>query len=46
MILQIYYIKILSYKKTQIKWRKHIEEGNISVIEQLYTLKVTDNKRK
>jgi len=33
-------------EKSQTKWRKHIEEGNISVIEQLYTLKVTDNKRK
>jgi hypothetical protein len=33
-------------QKYQVKWRKHIEEGNISVIEQLYTLQVTDNKRK
>ena len=33
-------------QKYQNKWRKHIEEGNISVINQLYTLKVTDNKRK
>ena len=33
-------------EKNQTKWRKHIEIGNISVIDQLYTLKVTDNKRK
>jgi len=33
-------------QKYQNKWRKHIEEGNISVINQLYTLKVTENKRK
>lgn len=33
-------------KKLQIKWIKNLEEGNISVRKQLYTLKVTDNKRK
>ena len=33
-------------EKLQIKWRKNLNLGNISVIEQLYTLKVTDNKRK
>jgi len=49
--LNINDFKNLLYKdsfieKTQIKWRKHIDVGNISVIEQLYTLKVTDNKRK
>jgi hypothetical protein len=33
-------------EKNQTKWKKHIEEGNISVINQLYTLQVTDNKRK
>jgi len=33
-------------EKSQIKWRKNLHEGNISVINQLYTLKVTDNKRK
>jgi len=32
-------------EKLQTKWKKHIEEGNISVIDQLYTLQVTDNKR-
>jgi len=43
--------KALLYKdnylvKSQVKWFRHIDQGNISVIEQLYTLKVTDNKRK
>lgn len=33
-------------EKSQVKWRKNLHEGNISVIDQLYTLKVTDNKRK
>ena len=30
--------------KFQIKWRKNLHDGNISVIDQLYTLKVTDHK--
>jgi len=33
-------------KKIQIKWRKNITDGLISILDQLYTLKVTDNKRK
>jgi DNA polymerase type B, organellar and viral len=33
-------------KKLQTKWNKHISEGHIKVIDQLYTLKVTENKRK
>ena len=33
-------------EKLQIKWRKNLNLGNISVINQLYTLKITDNKRK
>lgn len=32
-------------EKSQIKWRKNLQEASISVINQLYTLKVTDNKR-
>lgn len=32
--------------KSQVKWRKNLHEGNISIINQLYTIKVTDNKRK
>jgi hypothetical protein len=33
-------------KKLQTKWFKNLSEGHISVLDQLYTLKVTDNKRK
>nr|AWX52929.1 hypothetical protein [Lactarius sp. (in: basidiomycete fungi)] len=33
-------------QKLQIKWRKNLEMANISVLEEVYTLKVTDNKRK
>lgn len=33
-------------KKLQIKWLKNLEKGNISVIKQMYTLQITDNKRK
>ena len=32
-------------EKSQTKWFKNIEKGHISVLEQIYTLKVTDNKR-
>jgi hypothetical protein len=32
-------------EKTQTKWFKNLSEGNISLLNQLYTLKVTDNKR-
>src|SRR4029077_11732504 len=31
---------------SQLKWFKNIANANISVLEQLYTLKVTGNKRK
>ena len=30
----------------QEKWYKSLENGNIEVLKQIYTLKVTDNKRK
>jgi hypothetical protein len=33
-------------QKLQIKWRKFLNEGHIQILEQMYTLKVTDNKRK
>lgn len=33
-------------EKFQIKWRKNLEKGDISVINELYTLKVTGNNRK
>ena len=32
--------------KNQDKWFKSLSEGNIKILEQLYTLRVTDNKRK
>jgi hypothetical protein len=36
-----------SYSKfNQTKWFKNLNKGTISVLDQLYTLKVTDNKRK
>jgi DNA polymerase elongation subunit (family B) len=33
-------------KKAQTKWMKNLSEGHITILKQLYTLKVTDNKRK
>jgi hypothetical protein len=33
-------------EKFQNKWVKNLSEGYISIINQLYTLKVTENKRK
>lgn len=38
-------IKQSFLKKYQTKWLKNLSEGNISVINQLYTMQVTDNKR-
>ena len=32
-------------EKVQTKWTKNLSEGHIKVLEQMYTLKVTDNKR-
>jgi hypothetical protein len=32
--------------KTQTKWVKNISEGNIKLLDQLYSLKVTENKRR
>ena len=32
-------------KKSQTKWFRNLEEGHIKILEQLYTLQVTDNKR-
>lgn len=32
-------------KKIQTKWRKNFSEGHINVLDELYTLKVTSNKR-
>jgi len=33
-------------KKIQTKWRKNISQGVLYLLDQLYTLKVTNNKRK
>jgi len=33
-------------EKFQSKWIKKLSKGQIEVIDQLYTLQVTDNKRK
>nr|AWB36247.1 hypothetical protein [Lactarius sp. (in: basidiomycete fungi)] len=33
-------------QKSQTKWNKNLSKGHISVLDQLYTLKVTENKRR
>jgi hypothetical protein len=33
-------------QKWQTKWRKNLSDGHISVLNEVYTLKVTSNKRK
>lgn len=33
-------------EKIQTKWIKNISDGNIEIKDELYTLQVTDNKRK
>jgi hypothetical protein len=33
-------------EKFQLKWLKNFSEGDIKIREDLYTLKVTENKRK
>jgi DNA polymerase type B, organellar and viral len=33
-------------EKNQSKWFRNLSEGQINILEQIYTLKVTDNKRK
>lgn len=39
-------IKDALIEKQQKKWRRNLSSGYINIIEQLYTLKVTENKRK
>jgi len=39
-------IKQSLLQKMQTKWIKNISMGHISIVNELYTLKVTDNKRK
>ena len=33
-------------EKTQTKWFRNLTEGKIDILNEIYTLKVTDNKRK
>jgi hypothetical protein len=33
-------------QKHQSKWFRNLSEGQINILEQIYTLKVTENKRK
>ena len=35
-----------SLQKWQTKWRKNLSEGHVSILNEVYTLKVTNNKRK
>ena len=39
-------IKDSFLQRFQTKWFKNLSKGHISILEQIYTLKVTDNKRK
>jgi len=45
MILLIYYFEKSFLEKTQTKWIKNLTGGNIEVRNDLYTLKITNNKR-
>lgn len=38
-------LKDSKLEKNQEKWFKNLQEGNISILDQIYTLKVTSNKR-
>ena len=33
-------------EKSQTKWMRKLSEGHIELLDSIYTLKVTDNKRK
>jgi DNA polymerase type B, organellar and viral len=39
-------IKNFDIKKEHTKWFRNLDEAKISVLEQIYTIKVTENKRK
>lgn len=39
-------VKDALIKKNQTKWFRNLSEGKINILEELYTLKVTDSKRK
>lgn len=38
-------IKNFSIEKTQVKWRRNMTDAKINLLEELYTLKTTENKR-
>lgn len=38
-------VKDFIIEKTQTKWSKNLTEGKIHLLNELYTLKTTDNKR-
>jgi len=38
-------VKDFIIEKTQTKWSKNLTEGKINLLNELYTLKTTDNKR-
>lgn len=38
--------KNTTLEKTQEKWMKNLSEGHIKLLNSIYTLKVTDNKRR
>lgn len=38
--------KVGVLQKYQTKWFKNLSDGYINVLEQIYSLKVTENKRK
>ena len=33
-------------EKSQIKWKRNLSDATIQLVEELYTIKVTENKRK
>ena len=39
-------VKDFSIQKSQTKWTRNLTEGKINLLNELYTLKVTENKRK
>ena len=38
-------VKDFSIKKSQTKWSRNLSEGKINLLNELYTLKITENKR-
>jgi len=38
--------KLVSRRQNQEKWHRNISDGNITIKNEIYTLMITDNKRK